>query len=328
MKFIFESNGIVRLEGSRGCSWNKCSFCCIGAKYADSNWNGFSIDKIITELVELSEYGFRSPYFTDEDFFGSDYNRAILLADKIKEYKRQGKIHKDMSFFISILANDLKSEQGKKAIIALKEAGLREVFMGIESMCKEQIKRYKKKSSIKTNHDAIQFIHSIGLQLDTGYILFDPKMTFEELEVNVSYINDISLNKLDARSLKRLRLQPLTQITIDLVECRESKLDLDNLEYAYKFDDTKVELVYRLYNEWEEILKDDVWKLQSKSRGENSDWERIHLKNLLGEIREIDFQVLKSIISNVKNELNDRELSNTMNNANNEKNKILISSRS
>ncbi len=52
-------------------------------------------------------------------------------------------------------------------------------------------------------------------------------MTFEELEVNVSYINDISLNKLDARSLKRLRLQPLTQITIDLVECRESKLDLD-----------------------------------------------------------------------------------------------------
>lgn len=59
----------MRLEGSRGCSWNKCSFCCIGAKYADSNWNGFSIDKIITELVELSEYGFRSPYFTDEDFF-------------------------------------------------------------------------------------------------------------------------------------------------------------------------------------------------------------------------------------------------------------------
>lgn len=325
MKFLIESEGIVRLEGSRGCSWNQCSFCCINAKYADSSWNAFKIDKIIDELIQLSSYGFKSPYFTDEDFFGRNYERAVELAERIKEKKREGKIHSDMNFFISILANDVSTKEGKEAVIALKEAGLREVFMGIESMCKEQMRRYKKRASIDTNQKAIDFIHSIGLQLDTGYILFDPKMNFEELETNIQYINEISLNKLDARSLKRLRLQPLTKITEDLRDVRESNLDLDNLEYKYSFEDEKVQKVYSKYSAWEDVQKSEVWSLQSKSRGENLDEQRMYLKKVLGEIREIDFMVLKSIISNVRTEISNNELDNIMTNAIEKKSNVLSS---
>lgn len=325
MKFLLESKGIVRLEGSRGCSWNKCSFCCINAKYADSSWNAFKIDKIIEELIQLSSYGFKSPYFTDEDFFGRDYERAIQLAERIKEKKREGKIHNDMNFFISILANDVSTAKGKEAVIALKEAGLREVFMGIESMCKEQMKRYKKRASIDTNQKAIDFIRSIGLQLDTGYILFDPKMNFEELEVNIQYINDISLDKLDARSLKRLRLQPLTKITEELIDVRERNLDLDNLEYKYSFEDVNVQKVYLKYSTWEDVQKSKVWRLQSISRGEIKDEQRMYYKKILGEIREIDFVVLKSIISNIRAEISNHELDNIMTKAIDDKNNVLSS---
>lgn len=88
-------HGIVRLEGSRGCSWNKCSFCCVNAKYANPAWRVFSIDKIINELIEISDMGFHAPYFTDEDFFGQEYDRAIELGERIIQLKTQGQIRSD-----------------------------------------------------------------------------------------------------------------------------------------------------------------------------------------------------------------------------------------
>ena len=88
-------HGIVRLEGSRGCSWNKCSFCCVNAKYANPAWRVFSIDKIINELIEISDMGFHAPYFTDEDFFGQEYDRAIEFGERIIQLKTQGQIRSD-----------------------------------------------------------------------------------------------------------------------------------------------------------------------------------------------------------------------------------------
>lgn len=78
LDYIKKNHGIIRIEGSRGCSWNKCSFCCVNAKYADPSRRGFSIKKILDGLTELSEMGFLSPYFTDENFFGQEYERAEL----------------------------------------------------------------------------------------------------------------------------------------------------------------------------------------------------------------------------------------------------------
>lgn len=300
LEYIKKNHGIVRLEGSRGCSWNKCSFCCVNAKYANPSWRGFPIDKILNELVELSEKGFHAPYFTDEDFFGQDYYRAIHLAQKIIELKHQGKIRKDMNFFISILVADAICEQGKKALVALKKAGLREVFLGIESLEKEQLKRYNKKASVDTNTKAIKFIDEIGLQIDSGYILFDPKMSFEALGANIDYIQNLKLNQFDSRSLKRLRIQPLTSISEEMTNVIVGELDINNLEYPYRFLDEKVEKVYQDYKSWEDDKLEDTWKVQSISRGEVDEKLRYELKLILGQIRDVDFTVLQTIYKKIK----------------------------
>lgn len=303
LKYIKKNHGIVRLEGSRGCSWNKCSFCCVNAKYANPSWRGFSIDKIVTELIELSDMGFHAPYFTDEDFFGQEYNRAIELGNAIIDLKNKGKIREEMNFFISILAADAICEEGKKALAVLKEAGLREVFLGIESLEKEQLKRYNKKASIDTNMKAINYINDIGLNIDSGYILFDPEMSFEALGINIDYISKLNLNKFDSRSLKRLRIQPLTAICETLSSVVIDELDINNLEYPYKFTDNRVNEVYSEYKVWENINLDESWKIQSASRGEIDESLRYKLKLILSEIRDLDFEVLKKIYTNIKEDM-------------------------
>lgn len=301
LEYIKKKHGIVRIEGSRGCSWSKCSFCCVNAKYANPCWRGFSIDKIIKELIEISNMGFHAPYFTDEDFFGQNYSRAIKLGKQIIELKEQGIIRKDMNFFIAILVADAVCEAGKEALTVLKQAGLREVFLGIESFEKDQLLRYHKKASVDTNKRALEFIAELGLTIDSGYILFDPAMSFEALGINIDYIRSLEMNRFDSRSLKRLRLQPLTTISTSLSGTIVGKLDVNNLEYPYKFLNEKVDEVYRRYKTWEDIDLEHTWLIQSVSRGEINEQFRNELKSILSKIRNVDFEVLCTLYSLIEN---------------------------
>lgn len=165
-----------------------------------------------------------------------------------------------------------------------------------------KLKRYHKKASIDTNKRAIAVIKDLGLYIDSGYILFDPEMSFESLGNSISYIEDLKINQLDSRSLKRLRIQPLTSIYKTLLNVVVGSLDINNLEYPYKFMDKNVNAVYEEYTRWEKNDINRTWKIQSASRGEVSDDLRKELKLLLSQIRDIDFDVLKHIYMCVERE--------------------------
>ena len=72
---VFKQHGIGRIEASRGCAYSMCEFCGTIEKYNGPGWRPFSLDFVIAELITLSKMGFKSPYFTDEDFFGDDIAR-------------------------------------------------------------------------------------------------------------------------------------------------------------------------------------------------------------------------------------------------------------
>jgi len=309
--FIKETNGIVRIEASRGCSWRKCTFCCVNSKYADPKWRPFPIDKITNELIELSDMGVTSPYFTDEDFFGGNPNRVKELAESILELKNKKLINPQMDFFISAMANDITCKKGEEAIIAFKKAGLREVFIGIESMEKGQLKRYNKLAKTDQNAKVIKFLKNNELQIDMGFILFDPNLAFQGLINSIEYIDNLSLSKTDSRSIKRLRIQPCTKMGDDFNISSDKDLDLNNLEYPYEFTDQKVSEVYKKYKKWEEEYMNKIWKYQALTRGENVS-NRLSLKRQLGAIRDIDFIELKNITELIRgnicqNEYDSRE---------------------
>ena len=294
---IIMKRGIIRIEGSRGCPWGRCSFCAISAKYGGISWRPFPVNKIIDELEEISLAGGRSPYFTDEDFFGSKPKRALEIAENIIIAKRQGKINKDLDFYFNLSINSVISH--KDILIKLKEAGLREVFIGIESGTGRQIQRYKKIATKKRNIEALNILRDLELSIDLGFIMFDPEMSFDDLKDNIKFIEEAYLINHDAREIKKVRIEPYTSLEKKLKKCGviTSSLDVDGLRYPYLFIDPFVQKVYDTYNEWEMGARDFVYILQGQMRGEiKSESIRRKQKILLGEFRKLDYKFLQVCI--------------------------------
>jgi len=311
---LVEEGGIVRVENSRGCSYGKCSFCSVSYQYNCSKWRPFEIEFIIDELKSISEMGCRSPYFTDEDFFGGDYDRAEKLAQKIIEMKKENLINPEMNFFFDLRVNDVIHPKGYHAIKLWKLAGLREVFLGIESGVNSQLNRYKKPVSEDSNLKAISKIKKLNLQLDFGYILFDPEMTFQELKNNIYYLEDIKLSDSDARSIKKMRAQPMTKLTEQYFHNNliNGDLDLQSISYPLRYKDKEVENVKNEFELFEMKFAKDVYLLQAISRGEvENEKVRLNIKQGLAEIRRIDFQYLKLIIKYIDRKLSLLEINGT-----------------
>ena len=114
------------------------------------------------------------PYFTDEDFIGGNFDRAISIAEKISEAKRNGIISQDMNFYFNTRAADVINPRWAELSSVFMEAGLNQVFVGIESGSKEQLKRFKKPTSVENNKKCLDILEQNGFNIEVGYILFDP----------------------------------------------------------------------------------------------------------------------------------------------------------
>ncbi|MFC1483289.1 B12-binding domain-containing radical SAM protein [Candidatus Margulisiibacteriota bacterium] len=303
--------GIIRAEASRGCSYGRCSFCAIQYKYSTvAVWRPVPLDRIIEELRVLSHLGIKNPYYTDEDFFGNDPMRAYRLAEAIIVDKQRGNIDPEMSLYIDLRTNSILSPghtnvlSGKDILSKLYEAGLREVFVGIESGTLTQLKRFRKPGIINTSIKALGILNDLGIHIDIGFIMFDPKITLTELLSNIQFIKDHNLNTHDARLTKSLRIEPGTPILNEYMKSGliSGKLDVDNLTYPYTWIHSDAEAAFMIFSHWEQQHINYTYRLQALTRGEIiSEQERLKLKKHLGEIRSIEIDVLEKIVTSFLN---------------------------
>lgn len=311
-QFIKEEDGIIRIEGSRGCSWSKCSFCCVKEKYGEHLWRPFPLDYIIGELTYLGNNDFNYPYFTDEDFFGNHYERALELSNRIIDFKAKKFIPDKLRFFISIMTKDVVNPKGFNALKQLKLAGLKKVFIGIESGCPTQLKRYNKNSTVDNNIKAINRILSLGLELDIGFIMFDPCMTFDEIKHNLKFLKSIPY-QVSSNVIKSLRLQPFTPYLNLHQEILTGDLDVNQLQYDYSFVDNKVAQVYRFYSDWNGKQRKLIYDLQTIIRGgKNEKTISKLLEDKLIELRRIDIDVICLLVSYFEGEINIQEYTLTI----------------
>lgn len=197
---VLRQHGIGRIEASRGCAYSMCEFCGTIEKYNGPGWRPFLVDFVIEELVALSEIGFKSPYFTDEDFFGNDINRIYEIADRVEEAKKSKIIDPELDFYINLRANSILGigiggqSEAIKILTRLKQVGLREVFIGVESGCKKQLgNRYKKGTTKQNNIDAINTLRKLGIEIDLGFIFFDKDSDIPEARENLNFIKEANI---------------------------------------------------------------------------------------------------------------------------------------
>lgn len=298
-----ERRSQVQVEGSRGCPWSRCSFCSI-PELATSTWRPYPLKHVVDQITELSELGAFSIYFTDPDFLGGDAKRAIAFGEEIIRLKHARKIRREVNFYINLQVTGILGGGGvtadtcKDMLGTLKSAGLREVFVGIESGAKDQVRRYAKASTASRNVEALRFLANMRLQTDVGFIMFDPLMSLGELQSNLTFLKDCALTSHPSRFTKALRIQPETPYVMEFFGSDVTKLNVNNLSHPYRFRDPQVGLAYKLFREWECQHLNFSTLVQGASKGEvASEDTRLQLRSYLGKLRELDLGVLAKAVN-------------------------------
>ena len=155
----------MALQYTRGCPFD-CEFCNITTLFGH-RVRAKRVDRMIGELDELYEHGWRGRvFFVDDNFIGNRRQiKASLLPALIRW--RQGK--KGMSFQTEA-SIDLADDEELMALMA--KAGFNVVFVGIETTNADSLVECNKKQN--SNRDMVSDVKRIqrfGLQVQGGFIV-------------------------------------------------------------------------------------------------------------------------------------------------------------
>ena len=298
VKNVFDKQILYRIEASRGCTWNNCTFCLVGEKYI-KGYKTFDNRKIISEIISANKIGIKKLFFTDEDFLGNDLSRIDALANQITVLKLKNEIDANFSFFISTKANDIVNIYRIGLLKKIIAAGFNDIFVGIESGSRTQLMRYCKGSSIKINASSLKILKEFDIHIDIGFIFFDPLVTIEELEENIEFIIEHLLSVTSARLIKPMLLSKSSlyykkyRENVQFVSPVKDSIFID---YRFRKD---IQPIYNKYFEYEQFLFKETNKIQYISRSMDNRYEMS-----LKELRYMDLMALKTIIKNINDKPN------------------------
>ena len=136
---------------------------------------------MVSEIRELYEnYGVRLFSFIDETVIGPGKQGIPRIRDIASIIMESGI---KINFFMTVRAEQVET----KLFRELKQAGLRKVEIGIESMAESQLQRYGKNASTADNRRALKILEDLGIFTEAFMIPFDSCLTHDELEQNLSF---------------------------------------------------------------------------------------------------------------------------------------------
>ncbi|MCP4254727.1 MAG: B12-binding domain-containing radical SAM protein [Candidatus Scalindua sp.] len=222
---------------SRGC-YGKCTFCYLDNFYGDeSQWRGRSPENIFNEMSDIYEnHGERYFYFADANFFGpgrKGKERASELAGLIVDNGI------NIKFGIECRVNDVE----EKTIAKLVDAGLADVFLGVESGSQRSLTKFRKFTTVEENKSAIYTLRKFGIEPNYGFIMFEPDSTLADVRANFEFLKEMKMLNLPSITAHLLHhKQTIFQGTFDYkIKSNGSKPDSEIMyECDYEFKEKAV----------------------------------------------------------------------------------------
>lgn len=187
----FSYYGRLPIEISRGCWWNKCTFC--NQKVLHPFYREKNVEKIIEEIQYLSDkYQMLAFQIIGETILRKDYR---FLLDKIK------KLGKDFSFVVEVRAGQLKNRD----YTLLKEAGFTIIQTGIETFSQHYLRKMNKGVRVIDNIASLKFCKENGIINWYNIIVNYPneeKIDFEETKKTIQFLKQY----LDPPQISHLRV--------------------------------------------------------------------------------------------------------------------------
>jgi ribosomal peptide maturation radical SAM protein 1 len=177
VKQYFYYYGRLPVEISRGCWWNKCTFCNHNVQH--KTYREKKCGKIIEEIEFLSNrYKMLDFHLNGNNIIKKDFH---LLIDGLKRLER------DFSFIVEVRADQLKSYDYE----SLKEAGFTIIQTGVESFSQSYLKKMNKGTRVIDNIAALKFCKENRIWNSYNIIVNYPneeKIDFEETKENIAHI--------------------------------------------------------------------------------------------------------------------------------------------
>jgi radical SAM superfamily enzyme YgiQ (UPF0313 family) len=178
-----EANSLI-FQLTVGCSWNKCSFC---EMYTMKKFRVRDLDDVKNEIKEASGY-----FPEIRKFFIADGNAMVLSASKLMDIitcikENFSKIQRISAY---ALPRDLMSKSDKE-LQNLNKAGLKILYIGIETGDDSLLKAVNKRETYSSTLDGINKAHNAGI--DTSLMVINGlgglKYSMQHAENSAKIIN-------------------------------------------------------------------------------------------------------------------------------------------
>lgn len=250
------------ISASRGCYAN-CSFCSIKSFYGFLKGKKIRIRdprRVVDEMEYLSQhYNIHNFFFADDNFLLTNKIYKCWIDEFLSEISKR---NMNISFDIDCRVNDVNEE----LFLKLKKAGLRGVFLGIESFSQRVLDTLNKNITVQENIDAILQLRNLRITVWMGFIMFDPFTTLDEIRENLNSLKRIkyfTYFNYD-RPLSGDRVSSLLELYngTPILKCIQTNapelLIKKEFGYGYKFLHRKTEVFYKWLLEWKKISKEMI----------------------------------------------------------------------
>ncbi|MGC8777507.1 MAG: B12-binding domain-containing radical SAM protein [Candidatus Caldatribacteriaceae bacterium] len=177
-----EGEPLLNVVTSRGCPFG-CTFCA-SSRFAGRRWRARSPENVFQELERIYfDLGYRAIAFLDDNFTLSP-ERVERLCAKIEQARMKIKWW-CFSRADTIAKNELTIEK-------MVRAGLRMVYLGLESVEKSVLDEYRKNLTLEATWKAIEILRKYGVRIWGSFILGSLKDTRATIKKTIEFAKNIN----------------------------------------------------------------------------------------------------------------------------------------
>lgn len=179
------------VETSRGCT-NGCIFCSISNMYG-RNFRRYRIERVIDDIRVAKDIGANRILFTDDNMT-LDTEHIERLCEAIVDAGLN-----DLYYGVQLSSKGVaKSETLAKK---MRDANFAIVFLGIENVSKDKLKRLGKGDILEETKRAISYLHKYDIGIMGGFIVGNPDDDVDDIRACFEFAKKTKVDILMAQYL-------------------------------------------------------------------------------------------------------------------------------
>jgi len=170
-------NNSISLYTSRGCTF-KCTYC-YNNSFHDCMWRGQTSEKSIHNFVKLYKEKSIKNFILCDEYFFQDLKRSREICNSIIENNM------NVRFFSVNCRLDQIKKMSYEDLKLFSSAGIKDLFIGIESGSDKELKRIKKGIDLNYIEEACERLNKHGINIQFSFMLGLPDETIYDIKKTV-----------------------------------------------------------------------------------------------------------------------------------------------